>query len=196
MRKNIMTPLIRIRVFAFGAANIAYRSTGGFMVGSSASRTAAMDVSGMRSQIPALVGAIVVAIVPLFLTGLLALVPNAVLGGIVANAVVSLIEIDEQRELWKFRRAEFWIAMVCLASVLAFGALQAVIIAFLLSTILVVGRASNPPSTVLRPLPNGDGYAASPDLTHPMTAPGLILFRFGAGTLFCRRDVFKTASKN
>ncbi|TAH49059.1 MAG: SulP family inorganic anion transporter [Chloroflexota bacterium] len=182
-------------LFAFGAANIASGLTGGFMVGSSASRTAAMDSSGMRSQIPAIVGAIVVALVLLFLTGLLALVPNAVLGGIVANAVVSLIEIDEQRELWKYRRAEFWIAMVCLASVLAFGALEAVIIAFLLSTILVVGRASNPQTTVLKLLPSGKGYASSSDLSSPMTVPGLILFRFGAELFFANANAFQDSVK-
>ncbi len=182
-------------LFAFGAANIASGLTAGFMVGSSASRTAAMDSSGMRSQIPAIVGAIVVAIVLLFLTGLLALVPNAVLGGIVANAVVSLIEIDEQRELWKFRRAEFWIAMVCLASVLAFGALEAVIIAFLLSTILVVGRASNPPSSVLSALPDGKGYASNSDLTHPMAMPGLVLFRFGSELFFANANAFQDRVK-
>ncbi len=177
-------------LFAFGAANVAAGLTGGFLVGSSASRTAAMDASGMRSQIPSLVGALAVGIVLLFLTGLLAWVPNAVLGGIVANAVVSLIEIGEQKELYKYRRAEFWIAMVALVSVLALGALQAVIIAFLLSAILVVARASNPSSGVLKALQNGEGYAMDSDLSKPMAAPGLVLFRFGAELFFANANAF------
>ena len=48
-------------MFAFGASNLASGLTGGFAVGSSASRTAAMDSNGARSQIPSLVGAIVVS---------------------------------------------------------------------------------------------------------------------------------------
>lgn len=83
----------------------------------------------MRSQIPSIVRAITVALVLMFLTGFLALIPNAVL---------ALIEIKALREL---RRSEFWIAVVCMASVLALGPLHAVIIAFLFSTIDIVRRA-------------------------------------------------------
>lgn len=182
-------------LFAFGAANVAAGLTGGFMIGSSASRTAAMDTSGMRSQIPALVGALTVAVVLLFLTGLLSLVPNAVLGGIVANAVVSLIEVDELRELNKFRRGELYIALICLASVLLFGALQAVIIAFLLSTIMVVGRASKPPMAVLHQAPDGSGYIASTDGSIPMAVPGLVLFRFGEDLFFANANAFQDRVK-
>lgn len=92
----------------------------------------------MRSQIPSIVRAITVVLVLMFLTGFLALIPNAVLAGIVANAVLALIEIKALREL---RRSEFWIAVVCMASVLALGPLHAVIIAFLFSTIDIVRRA-------------------------------------------------------
>ena len=77
-------------LFAFGAANVAAGLTGAMIVGSSGSRTAAMDGQGSRSQIPSLVGAgVVVAVVLLFFASLLALLPNAALGGIVANAVLS-----------------------------------------------------------------------------------------------------------
>lgn len=182
-------------LFAFGAANVASGLTGGFIVGSSASRTAAMDASGMRSQVPALVGALVVAIVLLFFTNLLALVPNAVLGGIVANAVVSLIEVAELRELAKFRRTELWIALVALVSVLLLGALQAVIIAFLLSTILVVGRASKPPMALLQQASDGSGFIAAPPGTLPMPVPGLVLFRFGEDLFFANANAFQDRVK-
>lgn len=182
-------------LFAFGAANIASGFTGGFVVGSSASRTAAMDSSGMRSQIPAIVGAIVVAIVLLFLTGLLALVPNAVLGGIVANAVVSLIEVGELRELYRLRASEFWIAAVALASVLALGALPAVIIAFLLSAIDVVRRAANPQASAMKVLADGTGYVPDRDWHGTMVVPGLVLFHFGAELFFANSNTFQDRVK-
>ena len=43
--------------------------------------------------------------------------PNAALAGIVANAVLSLIEVHEFRELWRMRRSEFWIGTVSFLSV-------------------------------------------------------------------------------
>jgi SulP family sulfate permease len=60
-------------MFAFGASNLAAGLTGGFAIGSSASRTAAMDSTGARTQLPSLVGAVVVALVLLFFTRQLAL---------------------------------------------------------------------------------------------------------------------------
>jgi sulfate permease, SulP family len=183
-------------LFAFGAANLATGLTGGFIVGSSASRSAAMDSAGMRSQIPSIVGAIVVAIVLLFFTSLLALVPNAVLGGIVANAVLALIEVSALRELFRIRRSEFWIAFVCMASVLALGPLIAVINAFVLSTIDVVRRAANPQTDVMRPLPDERGYIPSRDLQHALLEPGLIVFRFGTELFFANANVFQERIKH
>jgi high affinity sulfate transporter 1 len=177
-------------LFAFGAANVAAGLTGAFFVGSSASRTAAMDGQGARSQVPSLVAGGVVALVLLFFSGLLALLPNAVLGGIVANAVLSLIEVGELRELYQVRRDEFGIAIVALLSVLVLGALPAVIIAFLLSTIAVVRRAANPRTAVLNELPDGHGYYVSPGAHQAFTRPGLIIYRFGAPLYFANANVF------
>ena len=80
------------------------------------------------------------------------------MAGVVANAVLNLIEVGELRELWHMRRSEFWIAVVCLLSVLVFGPLQAVIIAFLLATIDLLRRASSPGTWVLREAPDGSHF--------------------------------------
>jgi sulfate permease, SulP family len=179
-------------MFAFGAANVAAGLTGSFIIGSSASRTAAIDATGARSQLPSIIAAVVVAILLLFFSPLLALLPNAALGGIVANAVLSLIEVDELRELFRMRRSEFWIAIVCLLSVLVLGALPAVVIAFLLSTIAVVGRASKPLTAVLSLEPNGRSYYAAVDVGahRAVTLPGLIIYRFGASLYFANANTF------
>lgn len=178
-------------LFAFGAANVAAGLTGGFSVGSSASRTAAMDSMGSRSQIPSLVAAATVALAVLFFSDLLALLPNAVLGGIVANAVLALIEVAELRELFNMRRSEFWIAATCLVSVLLLGPLQAVVIAFLLSAIDMVRRAANPHTAVLAEMPDGRGFYAPSGTGPPMTAPELIVYRFGAPLFFANANAFR-----
>jgi SulP family sulfate permease len=106
--------------------------------------------------------------------------------------VLSLIEVHELRELWRMRRSEFWIAAVCLLSVLALGPLRAVLIAFLLSTIDVVRRASRPDTAVLEEAPDGShlfpvvagvaGQAPGP--------PGLMVYRFGAPLYFANAPLF------
>lgn len=177
-------------MFAFGMANLASGLTGGFFVGSSASRTAAMDAQGSRSEIPTIAAGVVVAAVMLFLSGLLALLPDAVLGGIVANAVLALIEVKELQELYRVRRSEFWIAIVCLLSVLVLGALQAVIIAFILSTIDVVRRVAKPNQAVLQARPDEPALIANLSIDHAVTDPGLIIYRFDAPIYFANATTF------
>jgi SulP family sulfate permease len=178
-------------MFAFGASNLASGLTGGFAVGSSASRTAAMDSNGSRSQIPSLVGAIVVALVLLFFTNQLAMLPNAALAGIVANAVLGLIEVDELKQLYRLRRSEFWIAIACLLSVLVLGPLKAVAIAFLLSMIDLLARASKPPTAVLAGVPGKDRFVTATRYPEAAPTPGLLIYRFSAPLIFANAEFFK-----
>jgi SulP family sulfate permease len=102
-----------------------------------------------------------------------------------------LIEVGELRELYRIRRSEFWIAIVCLLSVLVLGALPAVIIAFLLSTIEVVRRAAYPRTSVLNESPDGRGYYVSFGSHQALTEPGLIVYRFGAPLFFANASTFE-----
>jgi high affinity sulfate transporter 1 len=176
-------------LFAYGVANVAAGLTGSLITGNSPSRSAAMDASGARSQLPSLVAAGTIAVVMLFFTDLLAYLPNAALAGIVANAVLSLIEVHELRELWHMRRSEFWIAAVCLLSVLVLGPLRAVLIAFLLSVIDVIRRASRPETAALQEAPDGSHFV--PVATGAVSgSPGLVVYRFGAPLYFANATLF------
>jgi SulP family sulfate permease len=176
-------------LFAYGAANLAAAFTGSIVTGNSPSRSAAMDASGARSQLPSLVAAGTIAVVMLFFTDLLAFLPTAALAGIVANAVLSLIEVHELRELWHMRRSEFWIAAVCLLSVLALGPLRAVAIAFLLSTIDVIRRAARPETAALMEAPDGSHFVPL-DAGQASGLPGLVVYRFGAPLYFANSTLF------
>jgi MFS superfamily sulfate permease-like transporter len=178
-------------MFAYGASNLASGLTGGLAIGSSASRTAAMDSSGSRSQIPSLVGAIVVALVLLFFTKQLALLPSAALAGIVANAVLKLIEVGELKELFNVRRSEFWVAIVCLLSVLVLGPIHAVLIAFVLSMIDLLRRASKPATAVLVGVPGKDRFVAASRYPEASPTPGLLIYRFSSPLIFANAEYFK-----
>ncbi|MFI0366940.1 SulP family inorganic anion transporter [Actinomadura sp. 1N219] len=172
---------------AFGFANIGAGLTQSITVGSSASRTAAMDATGSRSQIPAVVCAAVVAVLLAFFSGVLKYLPAAALAGIVAVAVVRLIDLPALRRLWTLRRSEFWIAAVCMLGVPVLGSLTAVVIAFLLSAVEVVRRAARPGGTTLGPGPDGRFTAAS----RPQeAAAGLVLYRFGNELFFANAAEF------
>jgi len=176
-------------LFAYGAANLAAGFTGSLLTGNSPSRSAAMDASGARSQLPSLVAAGTIAVVMLFFTDVLAFLPNAALAGIVANAVLSLIEVHELRELWRMRRSDFWIAAVCLLSVLVLGPLRAVLIAFLLSTIDVIRRASRPETSALLEAPDGSHFTPA-GVGDAVCSSGLVVYRFGAPLYFANAALF------
>jgi high affinity sulfate transporter 1 len=177
-------------LFAYGMASIASGFTGSLVSGPSASRTAAMDTAGSRTQLSSLVAAGAVALVMVFFTDELAYLPTAALAGVVANAVMNLIEVEELRELWHMRRSEFWIAIVCLVSVLVFGPLQAVIIAFLLTTIDLVRRASSPRTWILHEAPDGSHFVPG-ETDHAPDTSGIIFYRFGASLYFANANLFE-----
>ena len=177
-------------LFAYGMANVGAGLTGSMATGNSVSRSAAMDSAGARSQWTSLLAAGIVAVVLAFFTDLLAVLPNAALAGIVANAVLSLIAVGDLRNLYRVRRSEFWIAMVCLLAVLGLGPLRAVAIAFLLSIIDLLTRASRPYTAVLREAPGGDHFVADDSEEEP-SAPGLVVYRFSAPLFFANAGLFQ-----
>jgi high affinity sulfate transporter 1 len=178
-------------LFAYGMASVASGFTGSLVSGPSASRTAAMDAAGSRTQLSSLVAAGTVALVMVFFADQLAYLPTAALAGVVANAVLNLIEVGELRELWHMRRSEFWIALVCLTSVLVFGPLQAVIIAFLLSVIDLLRRASKPRTWVLREAPDGSHFIPEETDRGLKNMKGIIIYRFGASLFFANAALFE-----
>lgn len=181
-------------LFAYGLANAAAGMTGSMVTGNSVSRSAAMDSFGARSQLPSLVAAGIVGLVLAFFTDLLAYLPSAALAGIVANSVLPLIGVRELRGFFRMRRSEFWIATVCLLAVLILGPLRAVVIAFLMSIIDLLKRASHPYTAVLREAPTG-GYFIPDHAGQEHAAPGLIIYRFGALLFFANSGVFSDEIK-
>jgi MFS superfamily sulfate permease-like transporter len=177
-------------LFAYGMASIASGFTGSLVSGPSASRTAAMDAAGSRTQLSSLVAAATVAFVMLFFTDELAYLPTAALAGVVASAVLNLIEVRELQEFWHLRRSEFWVAAICLLSVLVFGPLQAVIIAFLLATIDLLRRASRPGTWLLKEALDGSHFVPE-ETDHAPDTPGIIMYRFGASLYFANANYFE-----
>jgi SulP family sulfate permease len=132
---------------------------------------------------------VTIALVMVFFTKTLAYLPTAALAAVVANAVLNLIEVGELRGLWHMRRSEFWVALVCLLSVLVIGPFQAVIIAFLFATIDLLRRASHPRTWVLREAADGSHFFPEEAGSAPDT-PGLIVYRFGAPLYFANASLF------
>ncbi|MEV8250930.1 solute carrier family 23 protein [Microbacterium sp. NPDC076768] len=183
-------------LFAFGAANIAAGAQGSFAVGSSTSRTAAMDQSGSRTQFPALVLAAGTLLLLLFGTALLADIPSPAIGAIVGVAIIPLLGIREFADLWRKDRFEFLIGATCFLVTLFVGSIAGIAVAFMLALINLAKRASRPAIDVLES--SGDpGESLLEDApAGTVTAPGVIVIRLAAPLFFANGAVFTTAAKD
>ncbi|UYO97079.1 SulP family inorganic anion transporter [Microbacterium sp. M28] len=183
-------------LMAFGVANIAAGAQGSFSVGSSTSRTAAMDQAGSRTQLPSLVLAVGTLLLLLFGTELLADIPSPVIGAIVGVAVIPLLGIREFIELWKADRFEFLIGAICFLVTLFVGSIPGILVAFVLALINIAKRAANPAIDVLES--SGDpGESLLEDAPEgTVTAPGVIVVRMAAPLFFANGAVFTTAVKD
>jgi MFS superfamily sulfate permease-like transporter len=182
-------------LLAFGVANVAAGAQGSFAVGSSTSRTAAMDQAGSRTQLPALVLAVGTLLLLLFGTALLADIPSPAIGAIVGVAIIPLLGIRDFVRLWRLDRFEFVIGAVCFLVTLFVGSIAGIVVAFVLALINLAQRASHPAIDVLET--SGDpGESLLEDApTGTTTAPGVIVVRLAAPLFFANGAVFSAAVK-
>lgn len=183
-------------LFAFGISNIAAGAQGSFAVGSSTSRTAAMDQAGSRTQFPALILAAGTLLLLLFGTALLADIPSPAIGAIVGVAIIPLLGIRDFIDLWRKDRFEFLIGATCFLVTLFVGSIAGIVVAFVLALINLAKRASNPAIDVLES--SGDpGESLLEDApAGTTTAAGVIVIRLAAPLFFANGAVFSTAAKD
>lgn len=182
-------------LFAFGLGNIAAGASGSFAVGSSTSRTAAMDQAGSRTQLPSIVLAVGTLLLLLFGTALLADIPSPAIGAIVGVAILPLLGIKEFAQIWRADRFEFLIGAVCFLVTLFVGSIAGIVVAFVLALVNLAKRAANPAIDVLAASgePSGSLLAEAPK--GEITAPGVIVVRMAAPLFFANGAVFSDAVK-
>jgi SulP family sulfate permease len=177
-------------LLALGAANLSSGIFSGFVVDASLSQTATAEAAGARSQLSSLVAAALILATLLVLAPLFADLPSPILGAIVITGVLSLIDVDEMRRFWRWRRTDFVLAMSAMVGVLLTTVLVGMLIAVLLSVVLVLFRASRPYVAALGRMP---GYRATfGDLArHPEAepVPGLVIVRIDAPLYFFNANV-------
>lgn len=175
-------------MLALSAANLAAALGRGFAVGGGGSQSVVNDEAGARTPLAGLAAAAMLAAVALFLTGLLATLPQPVLAAVVLAAVVGLVDLKGLARAWRFRPSEGAVALVALAGVLAAGLLQGVLIGAALSLLLLL-RASLRPEVAEMGLEPVDGTFA--DLAHRPDAerlPGVLVARCRFSILYMNAE--------
>jgi len=178
-------------LLALGLANLGAGLMQGFPVSSSGSRTVIGDNLGSKTQLFSLVAMGVVISVLLWLRPVLALFPKATLGAIVIFAAFKLIKIPEFIRLYRFRRSEFFLAIITTFGVLFTDILAGVAIAVGLSVIELLSRLAHPHDAVQGTVPNLPGLHDINDWEGATTIPGLVIYRYDAPLCFANAEDFK-----
>jgi sulfate permease, SulP family len=179
-------------LLALGLANLGAGLMQGFPVSSSGSRTVIGDNLGSKTQLFSLVAMGVVMVVLLWLRPVLTLFPKAALGAIVIFAAFKLIEIPEFIRLYRFRRSEFFLAIITTFGVLFTDILAGVAIAVGLSVIELLSRLAHPHDAVQGTVPNLPGLHDINDWEGATTIPGLVIYRYDAPLCFANAEDFKS----
>ncbi|MFL5767862.1 MAG: SulP family inorganic anion transporter [Actinomycetota bacterium] len=178
-------------MIGIGAANIGAGLFQGFPVSTSGSRTAVAEQAGAKTQVTGLVGALVIALMLLFVPGLFQNLPSATLAAVVITAALSLADIAGVRRLWVQRRVEFWLSVAAFLAVALLGVLPGIAIAVALSIVNVFRRSWWPYMTILGRVPGLPGLHDVRSYPDAERLPGCVVFRFDAPLFFANARTFR-----
>jgi high affinity sulfate transporter 1 len=172
-------------LLATGLANAGGAFWGCMPSGGGTSQTAVNRMAGARSQLAQLVTAGATLLTLVLLAGLMGLMPQATLAGVVIVYSVGLIELAGFRGILEIRRLELVWALVATLGVVLLGTLQGILVAIVLSVLALAQQVANPPVYLLGRKPGTNVFRpASDDHPEDETFPGLLLLRIEGRVFF------------
>ncbi len=179
-------------LLALGALNLSAGLSQSMPLGSSGSRSAVNVRIGGRTQVVGLAQAGAVALVLLFLTPALALLPKATLAAVIIFAAIGLVDIGGWKALWRGSRAELVIAGVTVLGMLTVGLLPALVLAVLLSILDVVRRSAQPRDAVLGWSPTHHRFVDVERRQTAVLVPGVVVYRLDDRLFFANSTYFRS----
>jgi high affinity sulfate transporter 1 len=177
-------------LIALGAADLATGLFQGFPISSSATRTPVAESSGAKTQVTGVVGALAIALLLVFFPGLLRALPTSALAAVVISALLGLVEIPALARVYRLRRTEFVIALLCFLGVVLFGVIEGVFVAVGVALLHLVWQAWRPHYAVLGRVQGVKGYHDVSRHPEARRIPGLVLFRWDAPLFFANAEAF------
>ena len=177
-------------LIALGAANLLAGFVQGCPVTSSSSRTPVAQAAGAQTQVTGVVAAACIASLLVAAPSLLAHVPYSALAAVVICAALRIVEIGSVARLYRQRRSEFAVSMLCFAGVILLGVVQGIFLSVGLALLSFVWRAWHPYDAVLGRVPGRRGYHDVSRHPEAHQLPGLLLFRWDAPLFFANANIF------
>jgi high affinity sulfate transporter 1 len=173
---------------ALAGANLAAGLGRGFPVSGGMSQSLVNESGGARTPLSGLIASLLILLVVLFLSSLLRDLPQPVLAAIVLVAVAGLFKVKALVRLWNFSRSEFAVAMAAMLGVLGSGLLRGVLIGVVLSILMLLRKASRPPTTELGRVPGTNEFADRLRNPRNQREPDTFVFRCAGSLLYFNVD--------
>jgi SulP family sulfate permease len=171
-------------LIALGFANLAGGATGGYPIAGGFSRSAVNVRAGARTQLAALVTCAVVVITLLAFTRAFFYLPKAALSAIIVAALAGLIDIPGAAEVYRVKRADFYLLVLTFFATLSLGIQWGILVGIAASVLLFLVRTTRPYFAVLGRIPESQTYLNAARHPHAETLPGIILVRVDAQFYF------------
>jgi MFS superfamily sulfate permease-like transporter len=180
-------------LLALAASNFAAGLGRSFPVSGGMSQSLVNESAGARTPLSGFLAALILLTVTLFLSGLLQNLPQPVLAAVVLVAVAGLFKWEALKRLWKFYRAEFFVALAALIGVLGSGLLRGVLIGAIISLVQLIRRASRPHVAALGRIPGTRRFSDRARHEDNELIPGLLICRPESGLLYFNIDHVRDA---
>jgi SulP family sulfate permease len=174
---------------ALGLADLLTAFFQGFSITGSQARTTINDSAGGRTQLASLVAAAALIIFLLFLTPVMARLPEVALASILIYGGFTLVEFDVMVRIYRYYPSSGFLAALTTLGVLAMGVVPGILIGVAFSLLGLINRVSHPPDAVLREVP-GHGFHDIGASNEGSTVPGLIAWRFYGPLIFSNAGHF------
>jgi SulP family sulfate permease len=171
-------------LIALGFANMTGGATGGYPIAGGFSRSAVNVRAGARTQLAALVTCAVVIITLLAFTRAFFYLPKAALSAIIVAAVAGLIDIRGAAEVFRVKRADFYLLVLTFFATLSLGIQWGILVGVAASVLLFLVRTTRPYFAILGRIPASQTYVNIARHPHAETLPGIILVRVDAQFYF------------
>lgn len=199
-RKNKYDISPNQELIGLGLANLASSVFKGYPVTGGFSRTAVNAQAGAKTGMAAIVTALVIGLVLIFMTPLFYYLPKAVLAAIIMMAIVTLIDLKEVKHLYQVKRSDLALLGVTFVATLTLGIEQGILTGVVVSLLSFVVSTTRPHSAILGRLPSTDVYRNIKRHSAAKTIDDVIIVRIDAqfyfGNATFLKDYICTLIKN
>jgi MFS superfamily sulfate permease-like transporter len=178
-------------MIGLGAANVATGFFQGFPISASASRTPVAEAAGSKTQVTGITGAIMIALLLIFVPSLLKNLPDTALAAVVIASAIGLFEIGDLRRFYHIQNWEFWLSIACFLGVAIFGPIPGILLAIIIALLEFVWDGWRPHYAVMGRVDGMRGYHDITRFPDARLIPGLVLFRWDAPLFFANAEQFQ-----